>query len=565
MAKGARRGPSFLPIDMGTNRIEGLGRSTEPDGAARLDDIPVGFIGTLNADAGAGAARTDPTDATFAFGTHKHPAAPVIPPGAPPGATPEMFLYPSEAPDPLVRASVTCYSGFNFHPVPSQTYDENGSFAGGTIHYWTQIAGVSTWQRNDPGALYGSSTADSGGESDSTISYPLQAGDRFLLSATEFAQYQWIYEVVDPGSPTTPAIIRRPADANTPTTVCYGAVVEIVGGGIRNGFTAYGIGNSTAITTSNPIAIDVTVLDLGAPGSYTPSVSYPLLTAPQLISAGADNDDTLTFSAMSVSGGEVYFPYGGFLTLAGTPGLSSLPAGPYGVSLENVCLDNAYDGSANSVKAYIIDALSSTIVATLTSPPITWTTPRTISFQVNLSSAYAILPTSRLKTVFSFTSGSTAGRTCTFTYSSPSRGTWVQLPIQAASAGVTLTGELTPPFWDTYVAIETTPTVKDERVCDFDRLKTATTPVEFTAYAKADSGQTGTLAIMIGGTKDTADGTTIATTTVIGSGAYAAIKVTGTFANPGSLQAVKLALESSDAAHPFFVQGGYLTLGSTTS
>jgi hypothetical protein len=141
----------------------------------------------------------------------------------------------------------------------------------------------------------------------------------------------------------------------------------------------------------------------------------------------------------------------------------------------------------------------------------------------------------------------------------------VQLPIQAASAGVTLTGELTPPFWDTYVAIETTPTVKDERVCDFDRLKTATTPVEFTAYAKADSGQTGTLAIMIGGTKDTADGTTIATTTVIGSGAYAAIKVAATFANPGSLQAVKLALESSDAAHPFFVQGGYLTLGSTTS
>ena len=70
---------------------------------------------------------------------------------------------------------------------------------------------------------------------------------------------------------------------------------------------------------------------------------------------------------------------------------------------------------------------------------------------------------------------------------------------------------------------------------------------------------------MIGGTKDTADGTTIATTTVIGSGAYAAIKVTGTFANPGSLQAVKLALESSDAAHPFFIESGYLTLGSTTS
>ena len=240
-------------------------------------DAPAFYSGAMAADSGSGSPG-DPADNTTAKGTHKHPAAPIfppgapiIPPGAPPGATPEMFLYPSEAPDPLVRASVTCYSGFNFHPNPSQTYDENGSFAGGTIHYWTQIAGVSTWQRNDPGALYGSSTADSGGESDSTMSYPLQAGDRFLLSATEFAQYQWIYEVVDPGSPTTPAIIRRPADANTPTTVCNGAAVEIVGGGIRNGFTAYGIGTFTAITTSDPIAVDVTVLALGAPGDVAPA------------------------------------------------------------------------------------------------------------------------------------------------------------------------------------------------------------------------------------------------------------------------------------------------------
>jgi hypothetical protein len=213
-----------------------------------------------------------------------------------------------------------------------------------------------------------------------------------------------------------------------------------------------------------------------------------------------------------------------------------------------------------------VDGGDGTILAA-TSPPLpaAGSPAATVAFQAALATAYAFSPTKRLGVVYVLATTSTTPVTVTFAYSSPNRKTWIQLPVQLASPGATLTGELTPQFWDTYVAIETSPTVKDERVCDFDRLKTATTPVEFTAYAKADSGQTGTLAIMIGGTKDTADGTTIAATTVIGSGAYAAIKVAATFANPGSLQAVKLALESSDAAHPFFIESGYLTLGSTTS
>jgi hypothetical protein len=482
-----------------------------------------------------------------------------------------MFLYPSEVPDPLLRfplTGATCYGNF----TRVFTADQDEQPMSGTAA-WTQQASPAlyTWVRNENGQLHGTAVGDSaGGLGDGSLpySYPVQTGDVLAVIYIDGTDY-WhcgLYDVLDAGSDTTPAIIRRSASANTPAGLCHGMTVQVTGGGLRNGKTAYNVGFYSSITTADPIVVDTTDIYFGMPTtSYSPANTYPLLTSAQLVTAGADNDDTLTFSAMSVSGGEVYFPYGGFLTLAGTPGLSSLPAGLYGVSLENVCLDNAYDGSANSVKAYIIDALSSTIVATLTSPPITWTAPRTITFQANLSSAYAILPTSRLKTVFSFTNSSPYARTCTFTYSSPIRQTWVQLPIQAASAGVTLTGELTPPFWDTYVAIETAPTVKDERMCDFDRLRAANPGVEFTAYAKADSGQTGTLAIMIGGTKDTADGTTIATTTVIGSGAYAAIKVAATFANPGSLQAVKLALESSDAAHPFFVQGGYLTLGSTTS
>jgi len=513
-------------------------------------DAPAFYSGAMAADSGSGSPG-DPADNTTAKGTHKHPAAPIIPPGAPPGATPEMFLYPSEVPDPLLRASVKCLLA---------KMGEGLSF-GGSAPYWVPIAGVSTYQANVVGTVRG---IDSSGNS--TIA--LNAGDRVLaveqglISFGGDAAYFGPYVVINSGSSSTKAVIARTSDANTSATLCNGMTVFVnAGSGVE--YAEYYF----TLTTSDPIVVDTTSLAFTYSTSYTPNVTHPLLTAAQRLTAGADNASTLTTTATGDSGSTSSSP-STFTSLLGTPGVASLPAALYGFQLEGITVTGGDVGATTTMQAQLVDVDGGdgTILAA-TSPPLpaAGSPAATVAFQAALATAYAFSPTKRLGVVYVLATTSTTPVTVTFAYSSPNRKTWIQLPVQLASPGATLTGELTPQFWDTYVAIETSPTVKDERVCDFDRLKTATTPVEFTAYAKADSGQTGTLKVLIGGTKGTADGTTIAETTVIGSGVYAVIKVAGTFANPGSLQAVKLALESSDAAHPFFIESGYLTLGSTTS
>jgi hypothetical protein len=67
---------------------------------------------------------------------------------------------------------------------------------------------------------------------------------------------------------------------------------------------------------------------------------------------------------------------------------------------------------------------------------------------------------------------------------------------------------------------------------------------------------------MIGGTKDTADGTTAATMTYTGTGSYTQILLQASITNPGGKLPVKLVLSSSDAAHVLLVQGLSLVIGT---
>jgi hypothetical protein len=473
-------------------------------------------------------------------------------------------LYPSEIADPNLRSSVVCFGGFNFHPTPSQTYDETGSFAAGVMHYWTQIPGISTWQRNDPGALYGQSTADGGGGlgGGSSFTYPLQVGDHFLIADSQYAQYCWIYEVVTAGDGTTSAIIRRATDSNTTATVCNGATVEVAGGGVRNGFTAYGIGNFVSITTANPITVDTTVINTGLPTtSYTPTTTYGLLTGSQLSSvASVDNTDVLT-SDTTASAGTAVIPFSlQFETELGTPAASSFPASLVNFAIEAFTL-SGLTGTA-VIQAVITQNLGGATILTASSAPVTNGTTTGITFQGLPGAAVPLSPTDRLSIAYFLDYTSSTPVSAVLTYSSPARGTWVQVPFQLAMVGITPTGSIPCPFGDTYPSIDTTPAVKAQCVGNFDDLAaSATIPVELNAWALADIGFTGTATIKIGGTKDAADGTTAGTLTVTGTGSYALIQIVASITNPGGKLPIKLVMSSSDAAHVFVIQGVVLVIG----
>ncbi len=126
----------------------------------------------------------------------------------------------------------------------------------------------------------------------------------------------------------------------------------------------------------------------------------------------------------------------------------------------------------------------------------------------------------------------------------------------------TSTTTIIPLFADTYPSLETSPTVAAQAIGDFDNLPTGSIPVELNAWAQADVGYTGTIAVMIGGTKDNPDGTTAATMTYAGTGSYTQILLQASITNPGGKLPVKLVLSSSDAAHVLLVQGLSLVIGT---
>jgi hypothetical protein len=116
-------------------------------------------------------------------------------------------------------------------------------------------------------------------------------------------------------------------------------------------------------------------------------------------------------------------------------------------------------------------------------------------------------------------------------------------------------------FGDTYPTISTSPEVKAQCMGDFDGLTAGSIPVELNAWAQVDVGYTGTVAVLVGGDKDTADGTTVLTQTITGTGTYAPITISASVTNPAGKLPIKLVLSSSDAAHVMLVQGVTLVIG----
>ena len=410
MSKGARRGPSFLPIDMGTNRIEGLGRSTLPDGAARLDDIPPFSTATPTHDGGAGSAGNS---GTIADGAHQHP-------GENP-AEASSYLYPSDVPTP---GTGTLHAPAVYVPLTVSPYDD-GIGNGLDFSRWTPIAGAFTWQYNYHNQLF----KDQVGLGGSHTYEPMTYGQRFVVP-NDFSQVNpavspnlGIYELVHQSDGSTDyAIIRRTADANTSAGLAVNTAALVTGDP-----TATGYGQYYVQQTAGPITVGVTALQFVAQSTYAPDVTHKLLTGAQLLSEGADITSTLYCDGYGTGDMDPV----SFDSLAGTPGVSVMPAELYGAQLEGVTVRSS-DPAATavlSIQFIDLDGAGTSFLGGFSNPLPVSSTPTTVGFQAALASPYTWIPTGRLRILISMTATGSQPVTVAFAYSSPTRGTWLKLPF----------------------------------------------------------------------------------------------------------------------------------------
>ena len=403
--KGMRYGLSIFPVDMGGQKIESLGRSSELDGAARIDDIADHVtLPRPNGIASAGVSvMASPSDHVHE-GFPGSPGSPVspIPPTLPPAIV-ETTLYTAKVPDPLLR---TKCRGLLPH-------GEGVGFGA----LWLPSTGLYTWQKDSNSVL---TIATNTGIVFANAGDRLLAWNSMPFGADEPMAYG-IYVVVDPGSATTKAIITRAPDANTPATFCHGMTVQIDGpSNVEHN------GDYFTLTTADPIVVDTTALTFSVASSYTAADKYELLTGPQLTSEGASND-SLEMSAMATSG-DALFPLA-FETLVGTPALSALPAGIWQLDVELINLDDAGSpGSVTTLQLRIINATTAATVFTMESPPISNMAPAPLSFQYS-DAGHPLSPTDSLEGQAVLHTTSTTPVKLNLLYSSPTHGTRITVPF----------------------------------------------------------------------------------------------------------------------------------------
>lgn len=404
---------------MGANPIGNLGRSALPDSAARIDDIADHV--TSPAPAGTAFAGVKPIASPS---DHVHPATPF--PAVPPAVV-ASTLYPAKVDDPNLRPSLCLYHLWF-----------NGEAPGWNSSQWTQISGVSTYQHNTNGVITGWLTDGDQVELNAGNLVFIRCDNKYPIAGVgdpNIASTLGIYEVFDPGSASTPAIIRRAPGENLPGDIYHGMVVKVLVGQ----FSDYP--EFFTLTTSDPITIDTTPLTWTVSSSYTSADSYKLLTGPQLAAEGASTD-VLETSVTRVNG-VAGFPES-FETLVGTPALSSLPAGIWTFDNELVWLDPAFTpspGSTTTLRWRILDdnGSSDPDLFIAESPPITTTIPLPLSFQYN-DSGHPISQPDRLVGIPQINTTSTTPVKLWLRYSSPARLTRITvpfaLPISGASDGV---------------------------------------------------------------------------------------------------------------------------------
>ena len=347
---------------------------------------------------------------------------------------------PVPPPSPVVTLSslYTARIGNANYRAPCKCHLYFAQGIGWRSDQWTNVSGTSTWIHNVAGAVLGY------GGGGATL--PLNAGDRVYI-ATDVVTGTWqpspyigIYEVLYPGSDETPgigspspyAIIRRAIDADSPIGLNHGMSCKVTIG--LSGQPDYPV-----ITTADPIVVNTTVItvtDFSTWHTIPYTDVYELLTGPQLTSEGASNE-TVEFSASAVSTSgyvEQALPEA-FATIAGTPGVDSLAAGPYQFDIEAIRVSGASTGSITTLRAYLIELLHDGGVVIADSPPLVSATNVPTSFIATLASPYAFSPTNRLEVRYHLRTNSTTTVTLTMRYNSPARGTKITLPFEMPVTG----------------------------------------------------------------------------------------------------------------------------------
>lgn len=294
---------------------------------------------------------------------------------------------------------------------------------------WTKCSGIGVWQGNYPAPLYGATTV--GG-----LGHLLAIGDRFFVWGSMITvggvgglspQYDGPYELMSQGNGVDSyPVIRRVLDANTPATLCHGMVLQIAAD------DAYLSGEYFTLTTADPITVDTTALTFTHSSSDPGGVTYDLLTAAQLYQAapGILQYDT------GYSGTEEVSMAHGFTTLAGTPGVNEIPAGPVTLVLgDGIANEIGVAGGTTTVKAYLVDVDNNTLILAFESPPITAPTVQPLTFQGNLASPYAFSITNRLYLNLTVKHSGSGSGNVKLIYSTAARLTYLQLPFALFAPG----------------------------------------------------------------------------------------------------------------------------------
>jgi hypothetical protein len=189
-----------------------------------------------------------------------------------------------------------------------------------------------------------------------------------------------------------------------------------------------------SLDTAQPITLGVTPLNW----TFTPGPTYPwvltkeLLTGSQLITEGVSN---VTLAASLYLSGDGTAAFDGFPSLIGTPGLGSLPAGPWTVDIEAAWIGTPSTGAYLNFRMVRDTGVMAIDLFTTPSIAIT-TTPTHYTLTYNAPS-FVWAPTDRLVFIpqFTHTAGSGVGITMNFYYNSAARGTKITVPFEMSVSG----------------------------------------------------------------------------------------------------------------------------------
>lgn len=323
--------------------------------------------------------------------------------------------------DPVVAGSYL-YTAL----VGGQAWADCATTFGGYIHPWnngwTETAlGSGVWNRDSLGSITDAGVV-AGFFDGVTPELNMRLFSTYSPDAA-WRMFDGIYTVTSLGSESSHAQVTRATDLNESSEFVVSKCVKVTGGTSGGGHVFRYNGPSLPDVDTDLLSWE----DLGA-GDLPGDASYELLTAAQLVTEGA-NSNVADLEWSQSFGGDTPATEA-FLTIAGTPGVSSLPAGLQEFRIEQVSVTTGASSGTTTLKlkCYVVEADGGTIVGeafTAESLPIVHNAaPAQLRFQYTLASAVPMTSAYRLVLIPILSTDVTELLTISIRYNSPTRGTW---------------------------------------------------------------------------------------------------------------------------------------------